>query len=94
MNNFIDIRFFIEDEATTSRALIDFNNIDYVDSATITNFSGMSGGTYQVIVLKEPVAPFRGFLLKELIVQYDEYEEVKKRYIEIAKNKIGVTNAQ
>lgn len=92
MNNFIDIKFFIDDEATVSRALVNFDNIDYVDSRTITNFSGSSAGTYPSLVLKQSISPFNGYSLRELIVQHDEYEKIKDKYIEIAKAKIGTIN--
>lgn len=90
MGNTIDVKFFIQDEATISRALVDFNNIDYVSSATITNFSGSSAGTYPSLILKEPIEPFNGFKISELIVQNDEYEKIKNIYLAMAREKISI----
>lgn len=89
MSNLIDVTFFIEDEATVSRALVEFENISHVSSRTITNFSGSSAGTYPSLVLKRPIRPFADFELNELVIQHDEYEKIKNKYFEIAKTIIG-----
>lgn len=91
IDELIDIRFFIEDESTTSRAIIKFDNVSHFETETISNFSGSSGATYPCLILKEKINPFSSFWIKELILTHDEYEIFIKRYNAIVETKTKVT---
>lgn len=89
MNNLIDITFFIESEATVSRAYVDIRNIKHVGSTSLTNFSGSSGGHYKTIELYEPISPISGFYISSLAVTDDEFDKIEIIYLNISRTIIS-----
>lgn len=80
MSNPIDITFYIEDESTTSRALIYFSDVSRIKTATIANFSGSSGGLVYAIELSEAINPFADFYVGELYMNQEMFDSFKDSF--------------
>lgn len=80
MNKFlIDIKFYIHDEATRSRCIIDFRNIKDVYDEIITNFSGSSGSHYYCIEFIKPISPIPESKVYKIYLNEDDWQSFKKQ---------------
>lgn len=91
MSDILDIKFYIQDEATISRCLVPMHNILKVGFSTISNFSGSAGGGVYEVVFVEPIVPFCDFHADVVYMNQEMFDRFKQQYIAAAYEKTDVS---